>query len=311
MLATAAALPADSTAYCIEPKWDGIRALARCGPRVELFSRNANHLQSFPDITEALSTVLAGREAILDGELVALDKRARPCFELIQRRLRATRPSAHLIAAVPALYVVFDVLHLDGADVTRRPYLQRRKLLESLRLDTAPLITSPSWTDISADVVLDVVRDMGLEGLIVKRAASTYQPGRRSAAWIKSVVRQRSPMIVGGWIAGGGRHAGGVGSLLLGAHNPVGELVYSGHVGTGLTDRARHTLAAALTGIGCPASPFIGPALVSTTGRVNWVTPLLVVDVQYREFTGRLRHPSLKGLAGDVDPATVTLPQTL
>ena len=177
MLAIAAALPADSTAYCMEPKWDGIRALARCGPRVELFSRNANRLQSFPDITEALSTVLAGRAAILDGELVALDKRARPCFELIQRRLRATRPAAHLIAAVPALYIAFDVLYLDGADVTRRPYLQRRDLLESLRLDTAPLITSPSWTDISADVVLDVVRDMGLEGLIVK-AGSIHLPAR-------------------------------------------------------------------------------------------------------------------------------------
>jgi bifunctional non-homologous end joining protein LigD len=107
MLATAAPLPSDTTAYCIEPKWDGIRATSRCGSRVELFSRNGNHLQCFPDITEALSTVLAGRAAILDGELVALDTHARPSFDLIQRRLRTTRPSAHLLAAVPTVYILF------------------------------------------------------------------------------------------------------------------------------------------------------------------------------------------------------------
>lgn len=309
MLATATSLPADTTAYCIEPKWDGIRITARCGSRVELFSRNGNHLHCFPEITEALARVLAGRTAILDGEVVALDARARPSFDLIQRRLRASRPSAHLLAGIPVLYIVFDVLHLDGADVTGRSYVRRRELLESLGLNTAPLITTPSWTDISADAALDVVADMGLEGLVIKRAGSTYHAGRRSKAWIKAVVRQRRPMLIGGWIARGGPR-GGVGSLLVGAHNSAGELVYSGHVGTGLSDRMRRTLAAALSELSCPTSPFTGPALVSTATRVAWVTPLLVVDVEYRQFTGRLRHPSLKGLADGVDPASVTLPAT-
>lgn len=93
------------TAYCIEPKWDGIRTIARRGSRVELFSRNANRFTGFPDITQAFSTAVAGRSAILDGKLVALDMRARPRFDLIQRRLRCS----HLLAAVPAVYVLFCV----------------------------------------------------------------------------------------------------------------------------------------------------------------------------------------------------------
>ena len=283
MLASTGALPTDTSAYCYEVKWDGIRALARCGQRVELFSRNANHLTCFPEITDALAAGLGGRAAVLDGEVVVLDKTARPSFDLVQRRLRASRPPAYLVAALPALYVVFDVLHLDGVDVTGRSYLRRRELLAGLQFDAAPVITSPYWTDIGADAMYEVARDMGLEGLVVKRAASTYQCGRRSSSWIKAVVRQRSPMVVGGWIAGGGRHVRGVGSLLVGAHNGDGDLVYAGHVGSGLSDRMRRTLAAQLTQLHAHASPFTGPALAGAGGRANWVQPRLVVEVEYRE----------------------------
>jgi bifunctional non-homologous end joining protein LigD len=308
MLATAATLPTNSAGYCFEAKWDGVRALARCDQRAELFSRNANNLTPcFPEVTRSLSEALAGRSAILDGELVALDKRARPSFALVQRRLRATRPPGHLIATVPAMYFIFDVLYLDGADVTRRPYVQRRDLLASLQLDNPPVITPPYWTNITAEAMFDVVRDMGLEGLVIKRATSSYQPGRRSAAWIKSVVRRRCPMVVGGFVAGAGRHTGAVGTLLVGAHNDAGELVYCGHVGSGLTDRMRDALAHQLAELRCAASPFTGPTLASDGGRVGWVTPTLVVNIEYRQFTGRLRHPSLKGLA-DVDPDLVRLP---
>ena len=107
------------------------------------------------------------------------------------------------------MYVVFDVLYLDGSDVTGRPFVQRRELLVDLKLDNPPLITSPYWTDISAVAMFDVARELALEGIVIKRASSTYQPGRRSAAWIKAVVRRRNPMVVGGFIPGGGRHTGG------------------------------------------------------------------------------------------------------
>ena len=95
---------------------------------------------------------------------------------------------------------------------------------------------------------------------MIKRASSTYQPGRRSAAWIKAVVRRRNPMVVGGFIPGGGRHTGGIGTLLVGAHNDTGELDYAGHVGTGLSDRLRRTLLVRLGELTCADSPFTGPA---------------------------------------------------
>jgi bifunctional non-homologous end joining protein LigD len=108
MLAATGPLPSDASAYCFEAKWDGARMLARCGQNVQLFSRHATNLTAcFPEITSGLSEAIPGRSAILDGEIVAFDKRARPSFERIQRRLRTRRPPAHLITAVPAMYVVY------------------------------------------------------------------------------------------------------------------------------------------------------------------------------------------------------------
>jgi bifunctional non-homologous end joining protein LigD len=203
---------------------------------------------------------------------------------------------------------VFDVLHLDGIDVTRRPYVQRRELLEDLHLDAPPVITSPWWdgAEISTEAMFDVVRELSLEGFVIKRASSTYQAGRRSTAWTKAVVRHRSPMVVCGFIPGRGRHTGGVGTLLVGAHNDIGELVYAGHVGTGLTDRLRRDLLGRLTELTCPDAPFADLAM-HPAGLVHWVRPRVVVEVEYRQFTGRLRHPSLKGLAV-ADPSLVRLP---
>ena len=304
MLATAATLPVNSSGYVFEAKWDGIRALARVDGCAEVFSRHANNLTPcFPEITGHLADALAGRTAILDGEIVALDRHARPSFKLIQRRMRSTRPPAYLVASVPAMFFIFDVLYLDGADVTRRSYLERRALLDGLNLTSKPVMTSPFWTEISSAAMFDVAKEMGLEGVVCKRASSTYQPGRRSQAWIKSVVRHRAPMVVGGWVAG---RAGNVGSLLVGAHNDAGQLMYCGHVGFGLTTQLRRDLATGLAEIHCKSSPFID---LRGGDEVNWVQPQLVVTVDYREFTGRLRHPSLKGIA-DVDADAVTLPFT-
>jgi bifunctional non-homologous end joining protein LigD len=105
-------------------------------------------------------------------------------------------------------------------------------------------MTSPYWTGIGSAAMFDVAKEMGLEGVVCKRASSVYLPGRRSQAWIKSVVRHRAPMVVGGWVAG---RAGSVGSLLVGAYNDAGELSYCGHVGFGMTTQLRRELTARLT----------------------------------------------------------------
>ncbi|OBK76300.1 RNA ligase family protein [Mycobacterium sp. 1274761.0] len=302
MLATAATLPTNPSGYVFEAKWDGVRALARVDGRTELFSRHAHNMTPcFPEITEHLADALAGRTAILDGELVAIDRHACPSFSLIQRRMRSTRPPAHLVAAVPAMFFVFDVLYLDGADVMRRPYLERRGLLDDLDLTAKLVLTSPYWTGISSEAMFDIVKEMRLEGVVCKRASSVYQPGQRSQAWIKSVVRHRAPLVVGGWMPGRG---GGVGSLLVGGHDSGGALVYCGQVGFGFSGPLRRTLAAKFAELDCATSPFSN---LRRLDGARWLTPSVVVNVDYREFTGRLRHPSLKGIV-NVEPGSVVLP---
>ena len=154
---------------------------------------------------------------------------------------------------------MFDILHLDGADVTRLSYLERRALLEQLRLDQAGprIITPPVWSDIDGDIILDVMRQAALEGVVAKRATSPYQAGRRSRFWVKTPIRNAARLVVGGWIPASARE-GAVGSLLVGGHDDAtGDLVYCGHITSGFSNRARRTLYELLTQIGCtdPPSP--------------------------------------------------------
>lgn len=139
MLATLAPLPVGPD-WVFEQKWDGARGLARVhGGGAQLFGRRGTHLSAmFPEIVEVLPAALGGRTAIVDGEIVALDHRARPSFSRLQRRLRSPRPRASLVSAVPAALFVFDVLHCGGRDVTGWPYTERRALLEDLGIGVAP-----------------------------------------------------------------------------------------------------------------------------------------------------------------------------
>jgi bifunctional non-homologous end joining protein LigD len=246
---------------------------------------------------------LQGRAAILDGEIVTLDRRTgAPRFQLLQRRLAVAHPRAVLQASVPASLWIFDILHLDGADLTQLPYLQRRAILEDLPLGQSKAIAVPPvWPDLAGDVLLDVMRELSLEGVVMKRADSTYQPGRRSKSWIKSVLRRRTAVVVCGFIPGA---AEPVGSLVVGAHNASGDLVFCGAVSSGLSRKARTALHARLSEIEAPHSPFTD--MPSSAG-VRWVQPSLIAVIDYREFNGRFRHPAFKGLL-HADPTIVPLP---
>lgn len=307
MLASAATPPADTDGYCFEAKWDGIRLLARCAERVELFSRQATNLTAcFPEIADAPLTALQGRSVILDGELVAFDHSAQPSFELIQRRLRTTRPGAESVASVPVTFCVFDLIYLDGHDLTGQTYLRRRHLLDDLGLHKPPIVVSPYWTGISADAMAEIMRGLGLEGYVLKRASSTYQPGRRSTSWIKYVVRHRRPMVIGGFVPTSSDFRGGLGALLVGAYDAAGELHYCGQVSTGLNQRQRARLVQRLAELEQTAAPFAPPIPVDRGAR--WVHPKVVVDIEYRQFTGRLRHPALKAVLEDAESGAVSLP---
>ncbi len=301
-------LPRDDDNWGYEMKWDGVRAVVHVdGGRPTAFSRNDLDItETYPELRD-LAESMGSTQAVLDGELVALDDTGRPSFERLQPRMHVsgTARARQLMRSVPVTYFVFDVLHLGGRSTLGLPYRERRELLESLNLAGPSWRTPPAWFGDGA-AVLAASAEQGLEGVIAKRATSTYQPGRRSDAWLKVKNLRTQEVVIGGWKPGSGRRTGTIGSLLVGI--PDGDqLVYAGKVGTGFTDTALRDLAARLGAIVTTASPFAGRVPPADAKAAQWVEPTLVGEVRFAEWTrdGVLRHPAWRGLrpdksAGDV-----------
>ncbi|MEV1132611.1 MULTISPECIES: non-homologous end-joining DNA ligase [Rhodococcus] len=310
MLATLGVLPAGD-GWAFEMKWDGVRAIARAGADDCRFSsRNGNDITvSYPELPGPVSLALGGREAVLDGEIVALDAKGRPSFHRLQRRMHVQRPTPALRREIPVVLYLFDVLAVDGRSTTALPYAERRAVLDDLVRPSPQVQIPPYWTDVDGAQMLDLARLHGLEGVVAKRLDSTYLPGARAPSWIKSPLRNNTEVVVVGWLPGSGSAAGGIGSLILGAHDDEGQLVYIGKVGTGFTAATRRTLRAQLDSLERTTSPLAVPAPARDTRDAHWVEPVLVGDVEFREYAGgSLRHPSWKGLRTDKSPAEVELP---
>jgi len=309
MLATLGQLP-ESEGWAWEMKWDGQRAIAqfRAGSS-RLFSRNGNDITgTFPELADPLVDVLDGRDAILDGEIVALDSKGRPSFGRLQRRMHVLRPTTALRADVSVVLYLFDILALDGHPTTSLPYAERRASLDALGFSGPRVQVPPYWTDVDGDRMLDLAREHRLEGVVAKRIDSTYRPGRRSPTWIKHPLRANTEAVIVGWMDGTGSARGGVGSLLLGAYDD-GVLKYIGHVGTGFTGAGRRALLAQLMQLERPTSPLAAPPPTLDTKGAHWIEPELVGDVEFREYVGgSLRHPAWKGLRDDKSPHEVDLP---
>jgi bifunctional non-homologous end joining protein LigD len=309
MLATAGALPT-GPGWAYEFKWDGVRAIAYVFGGVRLLSRNDRDVTgAYPELAE-LGDVLASGRAVLDGEIVALDAEGRPSFAALQQRMHVRAPSAALVEGTPVRYYLFDLLYLDGEDTTGQPYHVRRTGLQELAVTGQHLDTPPYWTGEAGRDLVTAAADLGLEGVIAKQLDSSYQPGRRSPAWIKVPLNDTVEVIVAGYKPGAGRRAGSIGSLLLGMYDPRDRLSYVGHVGTGFTQAALRDLQQRLRPLRRPDSPFHEPVPREHARHAIWVAPLLVGDVTFRSWTPdrRLRHPSWKGLRSDRDPAEIRLP---
>ncbi|MEV4657296.1 non-homologous end-joining DNA ligase [Micromonospora sp. NPDC049301] len=308
MLATAGALPGGS-GWAYEFKWDGVRAIGYVSKGVRLLSRNDRDITAaYPELGE-LGQLLTGRQAVLDGEIVALDGKGRPSFSALQHRMHVRAPSAGLVSTTPVRLYVFDLLHLDGQDLTPLPYTERRAALEQLDLSGASVDTPPSWTGEAGRDLATAAADLGLEGVVAKRLASPYDPGRRSPAWVKVPLNDTIEVVVGGYKPGAGRRAGTIGSLLLGMYDPDDRLTYIGHVGTGFTQTALRDLQGRLNPLRRPDTPFGSPVPPEHARHAVWVEPELVGDVTFRSWTPdqRLRHPSWKGLRSDREPAEIRL----
>lgn len=313
MKAVTGALPDDEAGWAFEIKWDGMRALAFLGtgpaPPGETMLRSSNDLDataSFPEVAN-LAAATGGLPAVLDGELVAFDAGGRPSFGRLQQRMHVRKAvEVRLRAAeTPACYVVFDLLHLDGTDLTAYPYRDRRRLL------TATVSDGPGWRvpghhDGDGAALLEAARASRLEGVMAKRADSRYEPGRRSPAWRKVKVRRRQELVIGGWQPGDGARAGKLGSLIVGYYED-GRLRYAGKVGTGFNDRELQRLAADLGCLATAQCPFDPPPPSLVARAARWVVPSLVAEVAFGEWTddGVLRHPSYVGLRGDKAAADV------
>lgn len=306
MLATAGD-PPTGPGWAAELKWDGVRGVVTVAAgEVHVASRTGRTVTSaYPEVVAALAGL--GRDVVLDGELVSTDAEGRPSFGRLQQRMHVRAPSAELVAAVPVVLQCFDVLAVDGAATTGLAWSERRAALEGLALPRPGVAVPPAWTDVTPAQLLAAATEQGLEGVVAKRTASTYQPGRRSRDWLKTAVRRTREVVVGGWTDGQGSRAGSFGALLLGAHDDAGDLVYLGHVGTGFTEAAQRALVARLAPLERATSPFAAALPAAVVRGAHWVAPELVGDVEFRELTGegRLRHPSWRGLRSDKEPADV------
>jgi bifunctional non-homologous end joining protein LigD len=296
-----------------EFKWDGVRAVACAAPgNIRLVSRNGNDLtRTYPELG-VVAEVVGNHRVVLDGEIVTVDAGGRPSFGLLQRRMHVRRPAPALVAEVPVSYYVFDLLHLDGTSLLPMPYDRRRMLLDDLDLPrrSTAVRLSACYSDVDGERLLEIAREHGLEGVVAKHGDGPYRPGRRDGSWIKTALRHTIEVIVGGFTPGEGRRSGSFGSLLLGARDEQGRLVYVGHVGTGFTDAMLAQLRRRLSTRERAGSPFDVPVPREFARSARWVRPDLVGEVEYRTVTPHrhLRHPVWRGLRPDRSPDEVTVP---
>jgi bifunctional non-homologous end joining protein LigD len=309
MLALAGELPASDKGWAYEFKWDGVRAMVYVdGGRVHALTRNDNTLTSaFPELRD-IGLHLGSRSAILDGEIVALDKNNRPSFSTLTHRLHVTSKSQieKLTRTTPVSFFAFDLVYLEGRLLLDSPYDERRRLLESLKLDGDTFATPPSITNLKGADVLKIAAERHLEGVVIKRRSAPYSPGVRNGDWIKVKNVHDQEVVIGGWTAGKGDRKGSLGALLLGIPSENG-LAYVGKVGTGFSADARKELLAQLAPLARKTSPFATPLSHAETALAHFVRPTIVGEVRFAEWTndGILRQPSWRGLRVDKSASDV------
>ncbi|MFK0010084.1 ATP-dependent DNA ligase [Paenarthrobacter sp. NPDC090520] len=298
--------------WLYELKWDGIRAIITgTEGRIRLMSRNGNDLTAaYPELTDR--SCWPDGDFVADGEIVAFGKGGKPDFGRLQQRMNLVKAAdiERARASVPVQLMLFDLLYHRGADLSRLPFRERREHLSSFvdRLSEGYPLRVSEVLDHDVDDLLAVAAELGLEGVMAKKADSRYTVGRRSRSWIKLKLERSQEVVVGGWRPGAGARSGTFGSLLLGIPDG-GKLRYVGRVGSGFSDWQLKDILGKLQPRATKDSPFLDIPREDAAG-ATWVEPDLVAEVTFGEWTGpgRLRHPVWKGWRPDKSPSDVTLP---
>ena len=298
----------DETEWAFEMKWDGVRAIAEVrGGEVRLFSRNGVDISvSYPELDALVESV--GGDVVLDGEIVALDKRGRPDFSLLQGRmhLRKKADVDKAAASIPAKFMVFDILEANGESLMRREYVDRREVLEQT-VDANDVVQVPPAFDGNLAAAMESSAKLGLEGVMAKKRDGRYSPGVRSRTWLKLKHHRAQEVVIVGWRPGHGSRARRVGSLLMGV--PDGEAIrYVGRVGTGFDERALDEMLPRLKKLARKTSAVEDVPAADARDAV-WVSPKLVGEVEFAEWTPtrRLRQPSWRGWRPDKEVADVSV----
>jgi bifunctional non-homologous end joining protein LigD len=310
MLAEGGGQPFDDPGWRFEPKLDGIRALAEMETGSTTFRTRRGRDVSFqyPDI-HMIHELVDQVNAVLDGEIVAVNADGKDSFEVLQQRmnLQNEREIKRVSKLIPVSFVVFDLLWLDGRDATGLPLEERRELLE-LIVEQDQRLQLMSYIDGEGTAFVDAARSHGLEGVVAKRKGSRYVPGRRMPDWRKIKLISTQECVILGWTPGQGGRSGSFGALLVGAIDD-GALKWVGQVGTGFSQRMLEQLLEQLRPLVRKDPPIADPALKRLRG-ATFVEPELVCEVEYHEITkstGKMRAPSFRGLRPDKSPDEAVL----
>jgi bifunctional non-homologous end joining protein LigD len=287
MLATLTDAPFDDPGWVFEDKFDGFRMVAKIeSGKVTLYSRNGKIIShSYIEVARALEGVKG--DAVIDGELVALDTDGVSHFQLLQNALRSK---------AKLQYCAFDLMFHEGEDLRGLPLLERKKRLRAI-LPRHKLIAFSQHRNTFGTKFFEEAGRRGLEGIMAKRAESRYVSGGRTADWLKIKTSKRQEVVIAGFTAPR-RTRPFFGALVLAVREKNGWR-YIGHVGTGFSHKTLQELHGKLVKLKSPKSPF--PAKVKDEAVTTWVKPSLVAEVKFTEWTssGEMRHPVYLGLRTD------------
>jgi bifunctional non-homologous end joining protein LigD len=314
MLAESVEQPFDGAEWLFEIKWDGYRAVVFIDAgKVRLVSRNQNDLTArYPELKD-LPKFVHAHNAVLDGEVVALDEEGRASFSLMQQRT-GFRPGGRRAAEkadVPVLYYAFDLLYLDGYDWRRVPLEERKAKLASLLVAGDAVRYSDHYPE-QGKALFEMAQKKGLEGILAKKRQSFYEE-RRSREWLKIKIKHRLECVIGGFTVPEGSRVH-FGSIVLGLYDNKQRLIHVGQAGSGFDQKSLDEVWKLLKKIETKKNPFYGE--VEALRKVSWVKPELVAEIEFAEWTKgadgglpKLRAPVFLGLRDDKDPKECLLDQ--